>query len=55
MNSDQDNATYGAHGDKSGRILNHAAAIKLDVQYPQFLDKNVKQYLIICSPGVKHD
>ena len=34
--------------------LSHAAAIKLDVQCPQFLDKNFQQFLIICSPGVKH-
>jgi len=34
--------------------FSHAAAIKLDVQCPQFLDKNFKQYLIIRSPGFKH-
>jgi hypothetical protein len=30
------------------------AAVELPAQYQQFLDKNFKQYLIICSPGVMH-
>jgi len=29
-------------------------ADKLAVQYLKNLDKNFKQYVIICSPGVKH-
>ena len=36
------------------QCVSHAVADKLAVQYQQFLDKNFKQYVIICLPGVKH-
>jgi len=31
-----------------------AAALKLVIQYQQFLDMNFKKYLIICSPDIEH-
>jgi hypothetical protein len=30
------------------------SAIKHAAQYRSFLDNNIKQFTIICSPGVKH-
>lgn len=35
-----------------GLMVSHAAGFKLAVRYQQFLDRNIKQYLIMCSPGV---
>ena len=43
---------YRTRGDKTGSVRVNAVAVKLAAQYQQFLDKNVKQYLIICLPGV---
>jgi hypothetical protein len=40
-------------GDRTG-CVSHAAAVKLAEYCGQFLDKNVKYYLIISSLGVKH-
>jgi hypothetical protein len=42
------------HGDRNGNVLSHSAAIKLHMQYWQILDKNFKQYLIVCSSSVKN-
>jgi hypothetical protein len=36
------------------RCESHAAGIKLVMQYWKFLYKNLKWYLIICSPRVQH-
>jgi len=40
--------------DKTGGVRVMQLVITLSAQYQQFLDKNVKKYLINCSPGVKH-
>jgi len=45
---------YRTRGDKTGTSVSHAAATKLSAQYQQFLDRNFKHYLIICSQAVKH-
>jgi hypothetical protein len=47
-------AMYRARGDKTGTSVCHAAATKLSAQYRQVLDRNLKHYLTICSPSVKH-
>jgi len=40
--------------DKTGGVRVKQLPLKLGVRYRQFLNKNFKQYLIICSPSVKH-
>jgi len=45
---------YRTRGDKTDTSVSHAAATKLSALYRQFLDRNFKHYLIICSPAAKH-
>jgi hypothetical protein len=51
----KDNA-YESNTNKHTHTHTHRTNLKKSsgVQHQQFLDKNFKQYLIICSPGVKH-
>ena len=34
--------------------MSHAVAVSSGVEYQKFLDKNFKQYLTVCSTGVRH-
>jgi hypothetical protein len=38
----------------AARAVSHAAALKLAAHYRQLPDKTSKEYLIICSPDIKH-
>lgn len=42
------------HIGKVWHCESHTTAIIPVVQYQQFLDKNFKEFLIICSPPAKH-
>jgi len=45
---------YHTHADRQAIFVSHTVAMNTTTHCRQFLDKNLKQYLTICSPVVKH-